>query len=260
MPKVGGTARLQPADDNAFVLHNFNGLSNSDVFKIFGQDEPVTPPDQGLCVGRDATLPGDPKAVFEPVNVEIRETTPEGALLRPDVGGPTFYQDPFSDGDVRCLYDPSTQTFFFTQIGFPLATGPEFPDLNNDTDDLVVMNSHGIAAYQFDASQGGNCLADQPKVGFDNNALVISTDQFCEPNDSNFEGHPRSTTRAGATTRSPSPTPTTAASGWPPSTSRRPPSRPRSTTGALTCSRSSATRPDEQKNGTAPVRSAGRRP
>ena len=189
--KVRATARLRDADDGAFVLHNFNGLSNSDVFKIFGQNEPVTPPDQGLCVGHDVTLPGDPKAVFEPVNVEIRETTPDGTLLRPDVGGPTFYQDPFSDGDVRCLYDPSTQTFFFTQVGFPVATGPA-PALNNTTADVLVMNSHGVAAYQFDTSLGGptkhSCLGDQPKTGFDNNALVISTDEFCGPTDSNFEG------------------------------------------------------------------------
>jgi hypothetical protein len=185
--KVSATDRLRRAGGEAPVIHNFNGLSNSDVFKVFGQDEPVTPPDQGLCVGRDATLPGDPKAVFEPINVEIRETTPGGKLLRPDIGGPTFYQDPFSDGDVRCVYDPSTQTFFFTEIGFPVATGIA-PDFNNDTDDVVVMNAHGIAAYQFDASQGGNCLGDQPKVGFDNNALVISTDQFCDPEESDFEG------------------------------------------------------------------------
>jgi hypothetical protein len=189
--RVSGIDRLRLADDDVSVVHNFNGLSNSDVFKIFGQDEPVTPPDQGLCVGHDASLPGDPKAVFEPINVEIRETTPDGTLLRPDVGGPTFYQDPFSDGDVRCVYDPSTQTFFFTQIGFPVATGPA-SDFNNTTDDVVVMNAHGVAAYQFDTSRGGptqgDCLGDQPKVGFDNNALVISTDEFCDPNEDHFEG------------------------------------------------------------------------
>jgi hypothetical protein len=185
-PKIR-TDRLRPAVGNVSVIHNFNGLSNSDVFKVFGQDEPVTPPDQGLCVGHDATLSGDPEAVFEPINIEIRETTPDGTLLRPDIGGPAFYQDPFSDGDVRCVYDPSTQTFFFTQIGFPVATGPS-ADFDNDTDDVVVMNSHGIAAYQFDSSQDGTCLSDQPKVGFDNNALVISTDQFCDPEQTDFEG------------------------------------------------------------------------
>ncbi|HEY7143552.1 MAG TPA: hypothetical protein VH637_04835 [Streptosporangiaceae bacterium] len=188
---VSATDRLRPAGHHVSVIHNFNGLSNSDVLKVFGPLEPVTPPDQGLCVGHDATLPGDPEAVFEPINIEIRETTADGTLLRPDVGGPTFYQDPFTEGDVRCLYDPATQTFFFTEIGFPVATGPA-ADFNNSTVDVVVMNAHGVAAYQFDTSLGGpakgDCFGDQPKTGFDNNALIVSTDEFCDPNEDDFEG------------------------------------------------------------------------
>ena len=54
------------------------------------------------------------------------------------------------------------------------------------------MNAHGVAAYQFDTSLGGpsagDCFGDQPKTGFDNNALVISTDEFCGPTESNYEG------------------------------------------------------------------------
>jgi hypothetical protein len=173
------------------ITHAFNGISNLQVQSFFPADEPVTPPDQGLCVGRDATLPGDPKAVFEPINLAVRETTVTGAMLRPDVGGDTFWQDPFSDGDIRCLYDPSTRSFYFTAIGFPVATGPA-PDFNNTTVDVVVMNARGVAAYQFDTSLGGpskgDCLGDQPKTGFDNNALVISTDEFCDPAESDFEG------------------------------------------------------------------------
>jgi hypothetical protein len=51
----------------------------------------------------------------------------------------------------------------------------------------------GAAFYQFDTSfdsngQSGNCLGDQPKVGFNNNALVVSTDQFCGPTLSDFQG------------------------------------------------------------------------
>lgn len=92
---------------------------------------------------------------------------------------------------MRCLYDPQAQTFFFTEIGFPVATGPASDD-NNTTADVLVMNSRGVAAYQFDTSLGGptkgDCLGDQPKVGFDNDALVISTDEFCGPTESNFEG------------------------------------------------------------------------
>lgn len=191
VPKVTASARLRPADSGALVLHNFNGLSQKDAQSFLGRTSPITPPDQGLCAGHDATLPGDPQAVFEPINLAIRETSPNGSLLRRDVGGSTFYQDPFAIGDVRCLYDPQAQTFFFTEIGFPVATGPASDD-NNTTADVLVMNSRGVAAYQFDTSLGGptkgDCFGDQPKVGFDSDALVISTDEFCGPTESNFEG------------------------------------------------------------------------
>ena len=84
-----------------------------------------------------------------------------------------------------------TQSFYFTEIGFPVATGPAADD-NNTTADVVVMNRHGVAAYQFDTSLGGpnagDCFGDQPKTGFNNNALVISTDEYCGPTESNYEG------------------------------------------------------------------------
>jgi hypothetical protein len=152
---------------------------------------PITPPDQGLCVGRDATLQGAPKAVWEPVNIAARETSPSGALLRPDVSLPTLFHDPYAEGDVRCLYDPATQSFYFTEIGFPIATGPA-SDSNNTTVDVLVMNARGVASYQFDTSLGGpsagDCFGDQPKTGFDNNALVVSTDEYCGPTESNYRG------------------------------------------------------------------------
>src|ERR1017187_9654136 len=173
----------------AAVVHSFNGLSNLNSDNLNGI--PVTPPDQGLCVGHDRTLTGRPEAVWEPINIAARETTANGTLLRPDVSLATLFQDPYAEGDVRCLYDPATQSFYFTEIGFPVATGPASDD-NNTTADVVVMNAHGVAAYQFDTSLGGpsagDCFGDQPKTGFDNNALVISTDEYCGPTESNYEG------------------------------------------------------------------------
>ena len=114
-----------------------------------------------------------------------------GAPLFPDISLATLFQDPFAEGDVRCLYDSATQTFFFTEIGFPPG-GPN-PALTNTTLDVTVLNKQGAAFYQFDTSfdnnhQSGNCLGDQPKVGFNNNALVVSTDQFCGPTLSGFQG------------------------------------------------------------------------
>jgi hypothetical protein len=173
----------------ASVAHAFNGVSNLNSDSLNGF--PITPPDQGLCVGRDATLAGAPKAVWEPVNIAARETSPGGTLLRPDVSLATLFQDPYAEGDVRCLYDPATQSFYFTEIGFPVATGPASDD-NNTTVDVLVMNAHGVASYQFDTSLGGpgagDCFGDQPKSGFSNNALVISTDEYCGPTESNYEG------------------------------------------------------------------------
>ena len=167
------------------LLQTFNGVSDLNQASINGFE--LTPPDQGLCVGNDPTLLGDPKAVFEPVNEVVRETTPTGTLLFPDLGLSTWFSDPFAEGDVRCLYDAATKSFFFTEIGFPAATGP-IPDGNNTTVDVTVLNANGIASYQFDTSLSQQCFGDQPKTGFDNNALVVSTDEYCGPTESNYEG------------------------------------------------------------------------
>src|SRR6201996_4150775 len=178
----GGSAR-------GGVVHQFNGMDN--LISDSLNKTPITPPDQGLCVGYDAALKGHPKAVWEPVNIAAQETSPSGRPLRPDVTLSTIFQDQYAEGDVRCLYDPGTQSFYFTEIGFPVATGPAADD-NNTTVDVTVMNAHGVAAYQFDTSLGGpakaDCFGDQPKSGFDNNALIVATDEYCGPTESNYEG------------------------------------------------------------------------
>ena len=82
------------------VLASFNGLSDlqSDNLNSFA----VTPPDQGLCVGSDPAL-GGTKAVFEPINLAVRETSVNGNLLRPDVSLATLFGDTYAEGDVRCM-------------------------------------------------------------------------------------------------------------------------------------------------------------
>ena len=96
------------------LLQNFNGLSDLDQAKVnggvgFGE---VTPPDQGMCIGRDPLLPGSPKVAFEAINSAVRETTPSGAPLRPDFSLATLFQDPFAQGDPRCLYDAAPVAVF----------------------------------------------------------------------------------------------------------------------------------------------------
>jgi hypothetical protein len=158
------------------VVNAFDGLNDLTNDQLFGA---LTPPDQGLCVGPDHTIKGAPDAVWEVVNEVGQETTTNGTILTAPLNLPTLFQDPMVFSDPRCLFDPATQSFYFTQISFP-ASGPNALE-ENTVNDVLVINSHGAATYQFDSSLSGQCLGDQPKVGFDNNALVISTDEYCGP-------------------------------------------------------------------------------
>jgi hypothetical protein len=171
------------AKTRSSVTSSFDGLNNLVNDRLYGA---LTPPDQGLCVGPDHTIKHTPDAVWEVVNEVGRETTKSGAVLAGPMNLPTLFQDPNAFSDPRCLFDPSTQSFYFTEIGFP-ANGPNSTETNT-VNDVLVVNAHGAATYQFDSSLGGTCLGDQPKVGFNNNALVISTDEYCGSTLSNYEG------------------------------------------------------------------------
>ena len=62
-----------------------------------------------------------------------------------------------------------------------MATGPA-ADSNNTTVDVLVVNAEGAAAYQFDTSLGGPSAGTASATSqgrVDNNALVISTDEYC---------------------------------------------------------------------------------
>jgi len=166
------------------VTNAFDGLNDLTNDQLYGA---LTPPDQGLCVGPDHTVAGVPDAVWEVVNNIAEEYTKSGSAILGPVNTPTLFQDQYAFSDPRCLFDPSTQSFYFTEISFPAATGPNSTETNT-VDDLLVINSKGAATYQFDSSLFGQCLGDQPKVGFDNNAIVISTDEYCGSTLSNYEG------------------------------------------------------------------------
>ncbi len=178
LPAIGSTA-LNRAQGS--LLHNFNGLSDVDQTAVNGGTGvgEVTPPDQGLCVGFDPGVPGT-KVVFQAINSALRETSvnngplPGAPLLgNKDVSFANFWE-PGAFSDPRCFFDSSTHTFFFTVIG-TLQSGP---DAGNTAIDIAVFNSSGFAVYQIDSSFGGTDFGDQPHVGYDNNALYASTDEF----------------------------------------------------------------------------------
>ena len=171
----------------AKVLHRFSGvsdLSSASVNGGAGVGE-VTPPDQGLCAGYVKGIHG--KVIFEPVNISMRTTNEHGTALLPELPIGFIFQDPYAFSDPRCLYDPATKSFYFTIISFPPG-GPN-SSLTNTVVDVAVVNAKGdLASYQFDTSLGGNCLGDQPKTGFSNGELIVSTDEYCGTNLNTYEG------------------------------------------------------------------------
>lgn len=155
----------------ATVITKFNGSSDVTQTRLNGFD--LTPPDQGLCYGRDPTLPNDPNVVWEPVNTVAAEYSTTGTVIRPAESLGTLFHDPQHSGDVRCVYDAAKQSFYFTDINAGATI------YSNSGVDVAVLNAHGWATYTFSTSMTTHCLGDQPKVGFDANAVVVSTDEYC---------------------------------------------------------------------------------
>ncbi|MGH2478734.1 MAG: hypothetical protein ACRDHW_03660, partial [Ktedonobacteraceae bacterium] len=160
--------------------HNFVGLTDVDQAIANGSvNHELTPPDQGLCVGRDPGVPGQ-EVVFEPINSALRETDVNGNALpghpllgNHDVSFSNFWE-PNAFSDPRCFFDPTTQTFIFTTIG-AVQSGP---DKGQTSADIAIFNPLGFAVYQIDTSIGGKFFGDQPHVGYDNNNLYVTTDAF----------------------------------------------------------------------------------
>lgn len=179
LPHTAGAAIARTAQGQQ--LANFNGLSDLDQTNANGgQGAEVTPPDQALCVGSISSLFGGHKVVLEIVNDAGQVFTTGGTPLTAPISVATLFQDPGAFSDPRCLFDPATQTFFLTIIGLDSA--------GNTFDDVSVINSHGQTTYRFPTAAGNNCFGDQPHTGFDNNAVYVTTDQFCGANQDQFDG------------------------------------------------------------------------
>ena len=172
------------------VLASFNGLSDLQSDNVNGFRRDAARP--GPVRGQRPHPRAAPKAVFEPINLAVRETSVNGNLLRPDVSLATLFRRPLRRRRRALHVRPGRRRPSFS----PRSVSPWPPappaDSNNTTADVLVLNAEGAAAYQFDTSLGGpsagDCFGDQPKAGFDNNALVISTDEYCGPTESNYEG------------------------------------------------------------------------
>jgi hypothetical protein len=162
---------------NGKLLRNFKGLNSVDNFNANGFV--LEPPDQGLCVG----YLGKTKVVNEIINDVTAFYTPNGTLVSPKIDLNTFFGESFTlnISDPRCLYDSTTQTWFFSVVVY---TNSLFP---NHSDLLVLNRNLQKTVYAFDTTLPNNtagqcpCFGDQPKLGIDRNNVYISVDQFGGP-------------------------------------------------------------------------------
>jgi hypothetical protein len=166
------------------LLASFNGLSDADDLAVLGGV--TTPSDQGLCVGPAGALQGagvplavagDTSVIVEMVNDLWAVYSKDGELLHGPEGLDKLFRNEYFVGASSCNYDPATQTFFFTEIGYTLNDGVYTPGT-----DLAVMNANGHAAYVLDTrGGGGDCFPDFPQQGFDDDAFYITVNEFCGP-------------------------------------------------------------------------------
>ncbi|HEV2451316.1 MAG TPA: hypothetical protein VGS62_05275 [Streptosporangiaceae bacterium] len=152
-------------------LANFNGVSSRDS-QFTNYQQKFEPPDQGLCKGNGFVL--------EPVNSAYRIYTTTGRSLRGpfnlndlfNVGGQEFTSDP------RCWYDPTTQTWFATNVFLNdrFNGSATLIAVRHSKNPLGLWNQYQIRTT--DIANGCPCFADQPRIGIDQTNLYITDDEF----------------------------------------------------------------------------------
>ncbi len=175
----------------------FEGLNNTDQ-ALAGtgiytdSNGSLEPPDQGLCVGHGF--------VVETVNVAFAIYDPSGNLLAGPVPAnqffglaPGFGPDGYGDftSDPKCIYDWSADRWYITIL--QLDVDPPTGNFTGGSHVLIARSRTGDPtgtwdAYALDVTNDGTngtpshpgcpCFGDQPLLGFDQNAIFITTNEF----------------------------------------------------------------------------------
>jgi hypothetical protein len=195
VPNVAGTTVVGGSGGAS----GFNGLDNfaqvnagTGVYAASQSD--LTPPDQGLCVGRGY--------VVEPINAAIAVYKTDGTRVTPAVplsqfagidpetvnGGAPF--GPFLS-DPKCYYDPDTGRWFTSFL--EIAVDPNTGDFGNSADQYIAVSNSSDptgswAIYRFSTTDDGTsgtpsdpgcpCFGDQPLIGADANGFYVSTNEY----------------------------------------------------------------------------------
>jgi hypothetical protein len=162
----------------AALMQNFNGVSSLDS-KVTNYSVQFEPPDQGLCASHGFVL--------EAVNSAYRIYNTSGSsLVGPfnindifNVGGEEFTSDP------RCYYDATTHHWFviilFINSAFNRSSVNIAVSASSDPTGLwneYVINTTDNGANGQPKHPGCPCLGDQPTLGFDQNNLYFTTNEF----------------------------------------------------------------------------------
>lgn len=180
----------------------FNGLdavqqAAAGTGRYAGTQSDVTPPDQGLCVGR-----GD---LVEGVNVALRVYSTAGVPLTPAVPynqflglAPEAVANPdgsFTFGpflsDPKCYFDPDTSRWFMSilEIALDPTTGAfgtsaaQFVAVSATSDPTGSWNIYKFATTD-DGTAGTPsdpacpCFGDQPLIGADANGFYVTTNEY----------------------------------------------------------------------------------
>jgi hypothetical protein len=174
------------APSGATMISGFKGLNALDtaIGNGLNVNTPIVkfaiePPDHGLCVGNGT--------VIEMTNLEYREFSTSGTPGA-TVNLATLFGVPSTDflSDPKCYYDPPTNTFFMTAT--------DLTDMTNQSFLLVGVMPAGssmVTTYEIETTNNGAngtpndsgcpCFGDQPLLGADANAIVVSLNEFSQP-------------------------------------------------------------------------------
>ena len=172
-PTVPGVPIIGPGAD----FHGFNGITAATAANAQGFTN--EPPDQGL--GVSATQ------VVEAVNLSVSAFTRNGATLAGPVSFYDFLQlDPNTIflSDPRVFFDQDTHRWFITILQFAIdADGnfaaPAFTLVAVSAQTNAIGNYYVFAFNVTDSKHAGcPCFGDQPLVGFNNDGIFLSMNEF----------------------------------------------------------------------------------
>jgi hypothetical protein len=175
------------APSSAPQIFGFSGLDAIDTAIGNGLDVNapnvgfgIEPPDQGLCVGNGT--------VIEMTNLEYREFNASGTPLGAAINLSTIFGVSSADflSDPKCYYDQPTNTFFMTLTDLTDLTDKSFLLVG-----VMPVGSSTVTTYEIETTNDGTdgtpsdsgcpCFGDQPLLGADANAIVVSLNEFSQP-------------------------------------------------------------------------------